>query len=208
MRQTFHRVITTQALGNIFSPKAMDVIVCANLGQDHWIRGQFGHPEYHFDNNKLTESQAYIDWNRSLIKPALETKNAPAAQTAFGRLIHAAQDFYAHSNYVAIWMERFNHQVLSSAEAVEPMVMSILEDRHLHSGKVVLALEFINKIPGLKKIILPFMPLNTHARMNLDSPERGPLFEYAYAAALQRTGVEFKLASDDLSRELLTYFCD
>ena len=41
-----------------------------------------------------------------VIRPALERSDPRQAWQAFGRLTHTAQDFYAHSNYVALWRER------------------------------------------------------------------------------------------------------
>jgi hypothetical protein len=44
--------------------------------------------------------------------------------------------------------------------------------------------------------------------MNLDSPERGPLFEYAFQAALKRTRQEFEKAVRGLAIELRAIFTD
>jgi len=35
------------------------------------------------------------------------------------------------------------------------------------------------------------MPADSHARMNLDHPGRGPLFPYAMEAAVARTVIEY-----------------
>ncbi len=91
----------------IFQPSGARSIISANLGQDHWLRGQIGHPEYHFDQNAFLESWAYIERNRTIVRSALEAGDNILALQALGRLAHAAQDFYAHSNYVALWLGRF-----------------------------------------------------------------------------------------------------
>ena len=80
MLKSYHRAITIQALSEYFSPQALEVIITANLGQDHWLRGQIGHPEYHFDQNAFAESWEYLERNRALVRPALEAGNALAAQ--------------------------------------------------------------------------------------------------------------------------------
>ena len=136
MLTTFHRSITTQALSGLFSPQALEVIITANLGQDHWLRGQIGHPEYHFDQNAFLESWNYIEQNRLLILPALQANDACSAQQAFGRLTHTAQDFYAHSNYVTRWLERFPKGQWPPEAEIDPLDAELLEGPELRSGKI------------------------------------------------------------------------
>ena len=114
MLKTYHRRITTQALSEFFAPQALEIVISANLGQDHWLRGQIGHPEYHFDQNAFLRGQNYMEQNRALILPALQAGDARSAQQAFGRLTHAAQDFYAHSNYVTRWLRPFPARPLAA----------------------------------------------------------------------------------------------
>jgi hypothetical protein len=59
--------------------------------------GQYTNP-YHFDNNKLSESTAKINEG---YKEALKSydKNPEEIFTYFGRITHALQDFYSHSNW-------------------------------------------------------------------------------------------------------------
>jgi len=68
----------------------------------------------------------------------------------------------------------------------------------LKSGKNYGIIEFVAMLPGLSKIIKPVMPVDSHAQMNFDSPKSGPLFKYAYWAALKRT----KDVYDQLIKEL------
>ncbi len=208
MQTDYHRTITVKALESFFSAAALEDVIAANLGQDHWLKGQLGHPEYHFDANSFVKSQAYIDRNRAEILPALEKGDALVARQAFGRLTHAAQDLYAHSNYTALWFRRFEKQGKPPAEDIDPMDTNILNDPALHSGKVIPPLDGLMTVPFLKRLILPFMPADTHAKMNLDAPERGYLFEYAFAAAVKRTRIEYKLAAGNLEQGLLALFCD
>lgn len=51
MYKTYHIKITRQAIGNSFSPHALEIITRSNLGQDD-LAGQIGRPEFHFDDNK------------------------------------------------------------------------------------------------------------------------------------------------------------
>ncbi len=48
-------------------------------------------------------------------------------------------------------------------------------------------IEFFAMVPGLSKIITPLMPEDSHARMNMDSPEVSPHFNFVYLAALLRS---------------------
>ncbi len=71
MQAAYHIDITHQALRSCFSAPALAVIRAANLGQDS-LRGQIGHPEYHFDDNNFQQGLAYIRYQRQLIHKALE----------------------------------------------------------------------------------------------------------------------------------------
>jgi hypothetical protein len=204
MLQIYHRVITSQALSGYFSPRSLEVIIAANLDQDHWLRGQIGHPEYHFDQNAFAKSRAYVERNRALIRPRLEAGNAVAAQQALGRLIHAAQDFYAHSNYVSLWLDRFPEEKWPPAEEIDPLDEDLLNSRDLRSGKVYFPVEPFSWIPGLAALIVPLLPRDSHAWMNLDSPARGPKYAYAFNAAVKSTRHEFELSRQGLSPELFS----
>jgi hypothetical protein len=49
-----------QTLSADFSPSALEIVEAAYLGQDHWLRGQICHPEYHFDQNVFAKIWAYM----------------------------------------------------------------------------------------------------------------------------------------------------
>ena len=186
----YHEAITRKALSAHFSPRALDDIVVANLGQDN-LRGQIGHDEYHFDNNAFDQGYAYIEEQRALLYAALEKDDAPSAWAAFGRLTHTAQDFYAHSNYVDLWLAGFDGNPPPPPE-IDPMVEELLNSPNLHSGKLYYPLEAFSFVPFLKRFVMPLLPKDSHAHMNLDSPKRGTRFAYAFEAAVVRTGVEFE----------------
>jgi hypothetical protein len=201
----YHRLITTRALEDLFSPSALQAVVEANLGQDN-LGGQLGHDEFHFDNNAFAESRAYIEAQRLLISPALESGNAAAARAAFGRLTHTAQDFYAHSNYIPLWLKRFSEGELPLPARVEPFDSALLASPELRSGRLYYPLEALSFIPALKKFVLPLLPRDSHAWMNLDGPESGPGFDYAFEAAVRATRREYDRTISALSGHLVTLF--
>ena len=192
MLTTYHRAITTQALGGFFSPLALESIILANLGQDHWLYGQIGHPEYHFDQNAFLEGLAYIERNRMIFRSRLEAGGNALALQALGRLTHAAQDFYAHSNYVTLWLGRFLPGPPPLPAEIDALDETLLKHPDLRSGKIYWPLEPFSWIPGLGRIVIPLLPRDSHAWMNLDSPARGPGFAYAFAAAVKRTRYEYQ----------------
>jgi hypothetical protein len=208
MLKTYHRIITEQSLGTHFSKQALKVVIAANLGQDHWFRGQIGHPEYHFDENKFVESDAYMENNRAAIRPSLEAGNFLVAQKAFGRLLHAAQDFYAHSNYIKRWLDRFPDNRQPLPEEIAFLDRNLLKDPLLRSGKIYWPLEPLSWIPWIGRWFNRFLPHDSHAWMNLDSPSQGPCFDYAFAAAIKRTSYEFEMTVDGLSPKSYGLFCN
>ena len=105
MLKPFHVEMMQLALGDKFSARALEKIIAANLYQDR-LRGQIGHDEYHFDNNAFEKSYAYIEEQRALTISSLMANDVSSAWSAFGRLTHTAQDFYAHSNYIDLWLAR------------------------------------------------------------------------------------------------------
>ncbi len=187
MLKKYHRKILEDTLRERFSPHALEVIIEANLGQDN-LAGLVGHPEYHFDDNAFEAGNAYIESQRGIIRRVLREGGAPEeAWRAFGRLTHAAQDFYAHSNYVRLWTARLTpQQSIAGMREIDPLDEDILADKGLRSGKVYW-LEVISFIPALRPLAARMLPSNSHAAMNLDSPARGPLFPAALHAARKRT---------------------
>lgn len=205
MKPSYHIAITSQALQERVVPRALQTILTANVRQDN-LDGQLRHPEYHFDNNGLAEGQAYLDGQRDLLVQGVKAGELRSARQAFGRLTHAAQDFYAHSNYVALWLE---HQPSASSvqpENIDPLNPVLLSDPGLRSGRVYYpweALTFVSFLAPLARLLLP---RDAHAWMNLDDPRRGPRFAYARAAALRRTIYEFHLLNSLLSPEEMQHF--
>jgi hypothetical protein len=200
MLTTVHAQIMHEALGDIFSPAGLKALIAANLGQDG-LRGQFGHDEYHFDNNAFDQGYAYIAEQRQLTLDALQRRDIPTALAAFGRLTHTAQDFYAHTNYVDLWLAS-----RSSAPEIDPVDPGMISHPGLHSGKLYYPQEALYFFRPLREFALSILPRDSHAHMNLDSAECGPRFEYAFRAAVSRTRLEFEQVKASLSAAELAAF--
>ena len=205
MRICYHIEITRQAIGAQVSPRALDVIVCANIQQDS-LPYQFGYDHFHFDNNSFKESYAYIDEQRALVCTSLERGDAESAWRAFGRMIHTAQDFYAHSDYIPRWLARFEGGTLPAPEQVDPVSSEILNHPGLSSGKLYYPLEALTFIPKLGKLFAPLLPTDAHAHMNLDGPDETHRFDYVMQASIKRTGLEFDQTTDQLSSDHFALF--
>ena len=200
MLKIYHRQILQEALEGKVSPHALEIVIEANLKQDG-LRGQIGHDEYHFDNNAFDESYAYIEKNHANVRAALKGGDFEEAWAAFGRLSHTAQDFYAHSNYIALWLAQFDKESVPLPENIDHADQAIIKSDKLKSGKFYYPLELLSYIPALKRYVMPYLPKDSHAWMNIDSPEQGEKFAYAYAAAVKRTENEFERALAGLSEE-------
>jgi hypothetical protein len=207
MLSQYHIEIMLASLGDRFSARTMSVITSANINQDR-LGGLIGHDEFHFDNNAFEKTYAYIEEQRALVVSSLMVGDANAAWQAFGRFLHSAQDFYSHSNYITLWLDRFNGQTPPPPPEVDPMDPSLLNSPDLRSGKVYLPLDALYFIKRLRPLILRFIPRDSHAWMNLDSPEQGFRFDYAMHAAIKRTVIEFEKTTDGFTEELCRLFLD
>ena len=112
------------------------------------------------------------------------------AWRAFGRLLHTAQDFYAHTNYVYLWAGRYNGS-LPSPKQIEPLDPALLASPDLHTVRSYPPLGYLANLPLLGRSVFPFLPPDAHGRMSLDASWSGPLFPYAMAAATRRSVYEF-----------------
>jgi len=203
----YHKSITIKALSGYFGTHALGNILVANLKQDDLLTGQVGHDEYHYDNNAIAVSDRYLEKQRTLTISVLRDNNLSAAWAAFGRLIHTAQDFYAHSNYVDLWLSRFDGQPPPPPSEIAPLMDELIHSSELRSGVLYYPLEILAFIPLLKRIIIPLLPKDSHAHMHLDSPARGERFDYAFEAAVKRTKLEFELVKAELSNTQVALFC-
>ncbi len=200
MLKPYHRQICQRALADLFSPTALAVIIATNLAQDG-LRGQIGHPEFHFDDSAFEASAAYLADQRQVALAALQAGTALPAWQAFGRLTHAAQDFYAHSNYLSLWAALHAQAGLPPATQVEALSPEILQHPGLRSGKVYFW-DWLAFVPGLGGLVERLLPADSHAHMNLDHPGRGLLFPYVIEAAVKRTRGEYDLLAGRIRRDL------
>ena len=207
MLTQYHIEIMLASLGNRFSPRAMSVITYANLNQDR-LAGQFGHDEFHFDNNAFEKTYAYIEEQRALVVSSLKMGDAKSAWEAFGRFLHSVQDFYAHSNYITLWVNLFDGNPLPPSSEIDPMDPSLIHSLDLRSGKTYYPFELLYFVKKLRPYALPYLPRDSHAWMNLDSPEQGFKFDYAMHAAIKRTVIEFEKTTEGFSQEMCRLFLD
>jgi len=203
----YHIEIMLASLGGRFSPRAMAVILQANVNQDR-ITGQIGHDEFHYDNNAFEKSYAYIEGQRALVASSLSSGDANSAWQAFGRMTHTQQDFYAHSNYITLWLHHFEGQTPPPPPEVDPMDPSLIHSPDLHSGKIYYPFELMYFFRSTRAFSLRILPKDSHAWMNLDTPEQGIKFDYALQAAIKRTVIEFEKTTEGISEELCQLFLD
>lgn len=207
MFKKYHIEICQRALESIFSSRALEIIIAANIRQDH-IRYQVRHPHFHFDANAFEASNNYIEQQRRIVLKTIRTGEEPVlAWEAFGRLSHAVQDFYAHTNYVQLWLDAHSNGDIPLPSQVGALDSQILQHPDLHSGKVYLW-DWLAFVPGFYPLALRLTPKDSHTHMNLDHPDRGNLFLYAFEAAIQRTVVEYEQIALQLDINTLVRFTD
>ena len=186
MEAVYHQQVLKRAIGGRVSARALAAITTANLDQDS-LRGLL-RPEIHFDNSLIEQGLAYIETRRAA---AAAADTAAAAWDAFGRLSHTVQDFYSHSNYVALWLERRAPEAWPSPHLIDGLDASLLRHPRLFTGRIYLPLEALCLFPSLRGLVKPLLPRDAHAWVNLDSQDTGPLFPYTLEAAVQRMEAEF-----------------
>lgn len=185
----YHVEIVQQALGEQFDAADLAVIAAGNLSLDG-IAGQIGHPEYHFDDSAFAAGQAFIERQRQATVEATQRRDRPAALTAFGRLTHTRQDFYAHSDWVRRWADR-QGGVEHCLPAETPLCLDPLAEPGLTSGRSAIIVYLLHRLPLIGPLCRRlYLPPDSHEAMNLDDPGRGPLFALAMAAAVAHTRLE------------------
>ena len=190
MDARYHAEITRQALAGQFDEAALQAIIRANLRQDR-LANLVGHPEIHFDASAFAAGERYIAQQRQEAVAALVTRNdRPAALAAFGRLLHGRQDFYAHSNWAALWVAAHGGLERCAPEQIEPCLYP-LAVKGLVSGKGSVVHFLACRVPLYGRWHRRrLLPADDHEAMNLDNPGRGPLFPFAVAAAVKHSRLE------------------
>jgi hypothetical protein len=200
MKSKYHIEITTSALSEHFSQNALQTIIRANILQDR-LRYQLQHDYIHFDSNDFERGFRYIQEQQELTISSIDVSDFTTARKAFGHICHSWQDFYSHSNYVRLWVNRVGFIPPCEIPHDDKQIM---DSPQLKSGINYGLPDFLALIPGLRNVITPLMPEDSHARMNLDSPKSGKLFDYAYFAALKRTDACFKELLIELNTKSVT----
>lgn len=207
MKTRYHIEITQQALSGYFSTHALNAVIKANIQQDKIIY-MLGHDHFHFDGNAFIESFRYITKQEGMVIHGIERFNISSARDALGRILHTWQDFYSHSNYVKLWLAKVGD---ASPQNIVHNDDEILQHPDLVSGKNYGLIEFLALIPVISHLIKPLMPQDSHAQMNLDGPDTGPLFHYAYWSALKRSvsifnGIMVQLSEKIISQKQIDQF--
>ena len=203
MLHEYHAAMLEDTLNRFFSRSALDEIIAANLGQDG-LPTIFGHDYIHFDASKFKEALAYIEDQHALVAAAA---GPGPFRAAFGRLTHGAQDFYAHSNYVDLWLDEHGGLENTRPQDIDGLDTRLLDSPRLHSGSFYWWRDIIYYIPGLRGFARQYLVFaGSHEAMHLDDPSRGPRFEYAIQAARQRTLAEYARAVRALTPGQLSIF--
>ena len=196
MYARYHVDLTCSVLEPFFPAQRLQEVVHANLAQDSVVNLFGSKPYLHFCDNLVSESLAYIDSEHARIQALVQADGAFAEQrAALGRLLHTVQDFYAHSNYVDLWLQYHGGRHQIKPEQVDALDEEVLAHPDLLTGSWVFWRDIVYYIPGVANLVRRFyIPPNSHESMHLDSPDRGPLFAYALACARQRTAHEYHRA--------------
>lgn len=124
---TIHRDITTTALRPLgFDEASLEFIHLGNRTQDKfYLTGRFKDSRRHFVNEDFEGGREWLRSRRLLVAQTFE--DAPADFIAYrralflwGGLLHAAQDFYAHSNWVELQLNRGQNPALVDWEQPDP----------------------------------------------------------------------------------------
>lgn len=201
MQARYHVQITRAAVGDRFSRIDFRRIVRANLSQDR-LQYLVFHPQLHFDGGALRDAQAYISQQRRLaVRRLLTHGDRAGALDAFGRLAHTRQDFYAHSNWVELWVAQHGGLDRVTPDDVE-ICLNPLAVPGLISGNGSVIHFLACRVPLYGRWHARHLtPPDDHEAMNLDHPGRGPLFPFAVAAATKHTAVELETLLRMLARD-------
>jgi len=206
MLEQYHIEMTREALAPHVSERALEIIIAANVRQDA-LRNQFFHDEIHYDNNAIDKGNRYINEQRGFVLATLLSPGILGAWVAFGRLLHTAQDFYAHSNYVTLWLDQYK-DAAPPPPGIEPLKKELIKSPSLRTGKIYFPFDALYYFKFMRPFVLKFLPKDSHGWMNLDEPAQGPKFPYAIAAATKRTEHEFDLLRKLLTPEMFARFTD
>ena len=201
----YHVQLCQDALSAHFSPDALTIIAKADTGQDSLV-GLFFHDEFHAQDRAF--GRTYIQEQRGIAIDAAKRGEPTDAWRAFGRLLHATQDFYAHTNYVRLWAEHYSEEDLPPVEQFDGLNANLLRDKGLYACATYLVRDYLYFVPFLRSWVLANIPEDSHARMNLDNPGQGPHFDYAMAGARQASERELHAILEALTPAEQARFLD
>ena len=203
MLSRYHIEITKNALQKFFTTPSLREIAHANVAQDS-IFSFFGvETRRHVCDCTVTESMAYVDEEHARIAAlAARTTDGKEQRAALGRLLHTVQDFYAHTNYVALWVAEWaeeskldSQEMLAAHQMTDGMASQLRDHPDLCVAQWCLWRDPIYYVPLLGKLMRRWwLPACSHEAIHLDSPQRGDYFAVAMAIARQRSLAEYARA--------------
>jgi hypothetical protein len=129
MMEKYHILVSKLALKGVFSPLALEEIIRSNIGQDRFLKKVT--PRFHFDND-ISAGLAFIVAERAKIEDLCNLQQGHKLQRAIlGRICHAVQDFYSHTNYVDLWLKTHGGLKMTDPGEIEALDEAILN--HWHS---------------------------------------------------------------------------
>lgn len=192
----YHIEITKKSLGSFFSPASLREIARANVGQDS-LGSLFGVQAHrHVCDCSVADSLAYIEEEHTNLAALTLTTGAEGKQrAALGRLLHTVQDFYAHTNYVALWLSARGDTDSLDDATVDGLDPYILAHPRLQTAQWLTWRDPFYYVPVMGKVLRRFhLPPASHEAIHLDSPSRGDAFYLAMAIARQRSRREYARA--------------
>jgi hypothetical protein len=202
MLSRYHVEMTTQAIGAFFTPASLREITRANVGQDS-LPSMFGVDAHrHVCDCTVSDSFDYINEEHAFIAELAQTPGHESIQrAALGRLLHTVQDFYAHTNYITLWLAEKGSAERVDATGMDGLDPHILTHPSLQIAQWLTWREPFYYVPGVGHLLRWFwLPAQSHEAINLDSPSRGSHFHLATAVACQRTRAEYARAVKAIRR--------
>jgi hypothetical protein len=162
MQAQYHVATTRQVLGGLLAQNALAQVVNANIGQDTLLAVLGAAPHHHFCDPVIERSLEYIESEHARIATLAGAPGSEQAQrAAFGRLLHTVQDFYAHSNYVDLWLAQTGLEPPPAVDALDPR---LLHHPQLQIGDWVFWRDLVFYIPLLGPLVRRFWYRTTHMR--------------------------------------------
>jgi hypothetical protein len=192
----YHEEITRRSIGSFFTSVTLAEIVGANVGQDTFTSLLGVNAHRHVCDCTVAESLAYIDEEHAYIADIAQYPDSDREQrTALGRLLHTVQDFYAHTNYVVLWLAQNAGIEPPDVAQINEFDPRIVTHPALRIAQWVTWRDPLYYVPLLGSVLRRFwLPEGSHEALHLDSPDRGLHFHFAMSIARQRTRTEYMRA--------------